>query len=795
MKKTLSIVAALFALLAVSCTQENLENPAAGKEVTVTFCAAVPGSIATKADDYDYSDGTTAKKLHYGVYVTGETTPRFQSSTNFNSKLEAVVNLTLATGLSYDFVFWAQAEDTEVYSINWETRQMTVDYAKTKSNDEKNDAFYAYVPALQIKGAVNRTIELFRPFAQINLGTNDYEPAATAGLVVDRTDMVVAELPNILNFVDGTVEGKVKATFAINDFDRTEKYPVEGYEYLGMNYILAGTQKTTTELLVFNVWEPEETGKVLPRDPSIEVVNVPYQRNYQTNIYGSLLTDPTKFTVVIKPKYDEPDFDVPADASALYAAAKNGGSVVLESDIELTGTLLVASGKELTVDLNGHTLTAAGGNDVIRTEAGAKVNLRGKGNVTAQDGTGAYAVWADGEGAEINIYDGVYTVGLDADGLPNSAVYAKGNAAVNIYGGTFQVVTTGTCTEYAGGEAHYLINEKDNDGTITIYGGTYVGFNPADNLAEGANTSFVAEGYESVKRKDADIYDVKVKVGNAVVTVTTAAELRTMLNTLTDSGSGDNKIIINANIELAEGENWEPVKIEGYTGAGLITIEGNGHHISGLNAPLFASGFAGKSGLVVKDLTIKNSVMQHVVGDRSMAGIFFGGCDSMESIEFYNCHADNVTLSGDDYVGGFIGYITGYSNAADGPVLTDCVIDGCSITNCKFTAGGSVGALIGHAGGDYNTIIDITNCTVSGCTLEQTEGNLKKLGWAIGTVGAGQATRISGVKGNGNTSGASGAALEVKIGRYAPAGAPEGKPAPYLKVDDTTYSVYTENIY
>ena len=57
------------------------------------------------------------------------------------------------------------------------------------------------------------------------------------------------------------------------------------------------------------------------------------------------------------------------------------------------------------------------------------------------------------------------------------------------------------------------------------------------------------------------------------VTVATAEELKTALTTLTDAGSGNNKVIISEDITLAEGETWTPVTVDGYRGAGVITVE------------------------------------------------------------------------------------------------------------------------------------------------------------------------------------------------------------------------------
>ncbi len=754
MKKTLLFIAGLFSLLSVSCTQEKIEQPANGAEATVTFTAALPEVIATKA----YSDGTTAKKLEYGVYVSGTNTPVFQKSdVKFNESLEATVELTLATGVSYDLIFWAESEGTNPYSVDWNAKTMTVDHKNIKANDENNDAFYAYVSALKVEGSVNKTVELFRPFAQINLGTNDYTQASAAGLDVDRTNMLVT-LPTVLNFVNGTVGTEEEYTFAVNTIGKDETFPVGGYKYLEMNYVLADAQKSTANF-TFNVWEE---GMQTSLTPNIYVSNVPMQRNYQTNIYGSLLTDPANITVVIKPAYTEPDFNVPADVAAIYEAAKNGGEISLESNVVLDEPLVIEN--DLVINLNGHDIK-------YKSESENNVDFqlfRVFGNELTIEGTGSisscYYTFRVDQGGVLNLAG-------DIEYFGNISVVQLAEGTVNIKAGTFDMVPENT---YG---TQYMLNCIDSYYTagtakFNVMGGSFVGFNPADNTAEGANTNFVAEGYESVKREDADIYDVKVKAGDAVVTITTAEELRTMLNTLTDSGSGNNKIIINANIELAEGEVWEPVVIEGYTGAGVITIEGNGHHISGLSAPLFKSGFAGKSGVKITDLTIKDSQMGHDA--TGYAGVFFGACDSMESLEFYNCHVENVTLSGSNYVAGFVGWISGWN--LEGPVVTDCIIEDCSVKNCKFTAGGSVGGFIGHAGANPNTIVDIIDSNVTGCVFDQVEtedgaqGRADKVGYAIGTVNIGQKTAVTGVTGDGNTYkllGVDKGKLEKMVGRLS----------------------------
>ncbi len=302
MKKTLlSLFALATMLFATSCSQtDEFGNVIGGKEVTVTFSAELPQEIATRV----YSDGHTAQDLHYAVYVQGATNPKFFTGTDgaevvkFGDDLKATVTFTLATGVSYDVIFWAQSPDATSYTLDWSNKTMTIDYASMVANDENNDAFYAYVPGVKVNGALNQDVTLYRPFAQINLGTNDFDEAEAAGLFLTRSSMKVT-VNNVLNFATGVASGEAEVEIGKGYFDRNEKFPVDGYEYLEMNYVLAGKDKTTTTC-TFNVYQ---YGFDTALDNTITVSNVPIQRNYRTNIYGSLLTDEAIFNVIINPDY------------------------------------------------------------------------------------------------------------------------------------------------------------------------------------------------------------------------------------------------------------------------------------------------------------------------------------------------------------------------------------------------------------------------------------------------------------------------------------------------------------
>ena len=227
------------------------------------------------------------------------------------------------------------------------------------------------------------------------------------------------------------------------------------------------------------------------------------------------------------------------------------------------------------------------------------------------------------------------------------------------------------------------------------------------------------------------------------------AELAKALSEATDAGSGNVTITLDDNYDMT-GIDWDPISVDGYHGAGIVTVEGNGHTIKGLNAPLFAGGFAGKSGIVIKDLTIADSdiVSTHSTG----AGAFIENADSMATITLTNCHLKNSDLSttaSGPRMGGLIGWVSGYAKENDGPVKSYVTVKDCSVENVTMSAAGSVGGLIGHAGASDYTWVTIENCEVKDCTLNSTDDGEWRVGVAVGTANNGHVV-INDIEKSGN---------------------------------------------
>ena len=271
---------------------------------------------------------------------------------------------------------------------------------------------------------------------------------------------------------------------------------------------------------------------------------------------------------------------------------------------------------------------------------------------------------------------------------------------------------------------------------FNITAGTFAGEINNDYLAPGANF-------------DATTGEVKMsyvaKIGDT--------EYPTLADAFADANkTGDTVIELLDDINMT-GKNWTPVSVDGYHGQGVITLNGNGKTITGLSAPLFAGGFAGKSGIVIKDLTIAGADINDTTNDQGI-GAFINCVDSMTRIELDNCHLKNskIVSTGGARVGGLIGWTSGYNKPNDGPVDTKVTLTNCSVENVTIEAKGSVGGLIGHAGANPATYHTITGCTVKDSTLKCTEtGKSWRVGDLVGTANVGQVTVDAATSASQNT--------------------------------------------
>ena len=496
---TFTIAAA--ALLVTSCNDEMDNGLKTGDDGTVTFTAQLPSEMGTRA----FADGLTAKHLQYAVYEAGQSTPLkvFGDETTVvgeaeMNNLKQTVSLKLTTGKTYDVIFWADATTDSPYTFNPASQEVSVDYSKVNNNSDNCDAFFKK-ETITVSGNQSVDVKLTRPFAQVNIGTDDFDAAKASGLEVTQTE-VVAKAFATLNLATGKVADEADRTFTMKAIPTASdgEFPVAGgYKYLSMDYLLVGADKATVDV-AFNYGGPQ----------SRTFTNVPVQRNYRTNIYGSLLTNTTDFNVVIEPAFSgEFAHEVVSVSTfaALKAAATAGGDVKLESAIDFTQVVTVDNNKTLTVDLNKQDVAnatdlwdkAPNQWSLFSVRRGSTLTLKGDGEVIAK-ANDCYAVDVQ-DGGHLVIEGGHYNGNIHA-------VYVQKGTA-EIKGGTFEVQQKFPDADKADEFVLncYDANRENGTAKIIVTGGTFIGFNPGNCKAEGNGTNFVAPGYASVcESKTAD---------------------------------------------------------------------------------------------------------------------------------------------------------------------------------------------------------------------------------------------------------------------------------------------------
>ena len=204
-----------------------------------------------------------------------------------------------------------------------------------------------------------------------------------------------------------------------------------------------------------------------------------------------------------------------ATLSEAIAAAKDGDTVKLLRDIN-TPEISYMISRSLTIDLNGMTVTGSGYDAVFQIDnADAKVVIK-NGKVVAVEqsgGAGKYtmAIWASEAGCEVTLEGLDVSQKITHTDDPQMDMIYAGGGTITINSGNFVSGTpawTLNCND---------TSYKNGTAKIIVTGGTFVGFDPANNKAEGENTNFVPAGYVSNMNEDGSYTvvpeDAKITVG------------------------------------------------------------------------------------------------------------------------------------------------------------------------------------------------------------------------------------------------------------------------------------------
>ena len=382
--------------------------------------------------------------------------------------------------------------------------------------------------------------------------------------------------------------------------------------------------------------------------------------------------------------------------NALEQATMKGGIFTLDADMILNRALTIT--KDLTLDLAGKTITSSQAvyvegvvSALVSVKNSATLTIKGAGTINGAE-TDDYAV--ETRGGKLVIENGTF-IGAA------TAAYAY-TGQIEIKGGTF--------SQEGFENNNYVLNLKDaSNASIAVTGGTFVGFDPADNAAENPKVNFVVDGYESTKDGD-----------NYVVTVKTAAEGETV--TLTTNG------IITNTIQVAGG-----------------ILDGNGFTLTQSVTPVTNYLVHTEGAATIKNLNIVGANTAWMdgttaKGPRAIMIEKLNGDVVIDNVETSGvCYALNVNASSatkesnlivkNSVLSGWTSYGSGLTSAKFSNVtfgVGNYFEEGnqsngymrpyvaTRLESCSFEAGFKIDAVFTADGKDYAPVIEIKNCKLNG---------------------------------------------------------------------------------
>ena len=201
-------------------------------------------------------------------------------------------------------------------------------------------------------------------------------------------------------------------------------------------------------------------------------------------------------------------------SQAIAALEGKGGTIKLLRDINAPSMNYKIT-ENITIDLNGHNITGSGAEGVFYVYTSGHLTITGDGVITAvENNKAAIAVQVFSEKAKVTLEGGTYKQQITNTNDPHFDLIYVYYGTAEIKGGTYEGATpdwTLNCYDasYTSGAAN-----------IIVKGGTFVGFDPANNEAEGKGTNFVAAGYVSNMNEDGSYTvvpeDAKISVNKSL---------------------------------------------------------------------------------------------------------------------------------------------------------------------------------------------------------------------------------------------------------------------------------------
>lgn len=732
--------AAAAVLLAASC-QHN-DHPMglpSGEEVSVSISAVLPGDGgAVVKSDAEPGNGDQVNRCILEVYlIDGDNAALYGSRemVKVENPKASFEDLNLITGQKYRFVLWAdyvdnpdteeglaqdKFYDTDGTSGLQNVTMIVEDYA---GNDDRRDAFfYRSSDPVTINGPEDFTLQLKRPFGQLNIITTDYGliPDEPSSLRPAKVQLTYKNIPTGINLLTGELlntDESVASKDVTGNAVNIAGLAVEGNDdakQLSFDYIFApATDQHLIGELTMSFLQGD--GTTSTGITAYTFKSLPIQRNYRTNVSGALLTDRAGLSIEVKPGFDGTE-TVAEQAETIEAAqlAINAGMTDIEFTKAVNGTITLPEGdKDYNITFNAGT--------------------SGKITINGSDYTG--------------------NVEIENSGSSNNALtISLTNGSAEVKSGTWGNIDVKTGTGFVlGKEAEgETLSTNSGKGDIEIYGKIST-FLP-DFMWSGTVTVFTVYGEEACKDAFASFVNddcEKVVLGNDISI--------TPPNTYQITGSGSHVIDLagselaikdfNANVmNVSDGaaltiqngviSNDFTLGTNEVTIAAFVTGNHGSIEIENVEFTTVATGAMIKEGAQHANLTIRNSTIRstkngYAVGTNASSST----SDVVVTLENSTLKSDygcavlfnidgTINVSGSDIIGGNQGLILrgGTGILSDSDVSLNCIEQNASqyanfMHNSDWASGSNVpfaAITAGNrgAGYEYPTNLTLENCEV-----------------------------------------------------------------------------------
>ena len=360
MRKTLLLLAST-ALLLVGCAKEQ-EGPAAGDgEMVEVDITAGTAELTKAAIDHDGQAAYVTRWIMEVRDGSGAVYSR-KVATEAAGTLQHKFNIKLFKNQQYTFAFWAD-NGGEFYDASDLSAVKYVDGKSVVAGADAKDAFSG-VETLTFSQSISKTIVLHRPFAQLNVITKDLKDLRADAISDDaynafkpKNFKTTITVPTQFDVLTGEASEEIELILSADEF--YGKAPLS-YEdapkqaTMFMAYIFATKDEKDIRNINFKFDVDSQTG-----NNTFDFTDVPFQRNYRTNILGNFLSGDAEWTVKIDTvwsgEYDYPPFEAGsiAEANASLAAGETNISISRPFDYADVSLVIPAAvnGKDLIIEV------------------------------------------------------------------------------------------------------------------------------------------------------------------------------------------------------------------------------------------------------------------------------------------------------------------------------------------------------------------------------------------------------------------------------------------------------------